>query len=111
MTLKNYTIPQIETVSIIKRMLTGAVIGLAIISVLVFSVDEPNPEWGKFWMIRPLIITPIVAAFGFLSFFLKDFVRPQSDWMRLVVILLSIIAFIIALWMGTILGLDGTLWN
>ncbi len=62
-------------------------------------------------MIRPLIITPIVAAFGFLSFFLKDFVRPQSDLMRLVVILLSIIAFIIALWMGTILGLDGTLWN
>jgi len=111
MTLKNFSIPQITTISIIKRMLTGAVIGLAIISVLVFSVDEPNPEWGKFWMIRPLIITPIVAAFGFLSFFLKDFVRPQNDLMRLVVILLSIIAFIIALWMGTILGLDGTLWN
>jgi len=111
MTLKNFSIPQITTNSIIKRMLAGAVIGLAIISLLVFSVDDPNPEWGKFWMIRPLIITPIVAAFGFLSFFLKDFVRPQTDLMRLVVILLSIIAFVISLWMGTILGLDGTLWN
>jgi len=111
MTLKNYSIPQIAPISIIKRMLTGAVIGLALISLLVFSVDEPNPEWGKFWMIRPLIITPIVAAFGFLSFYLKDFVRPQSDLMRLVVILISILAFIIALWMGTVLGLDGTLWN
>jgi hypothetical protein len=111
MKLKNYSIPQIKTSSIIKTMLIGAAIGLALISLMVFSVDEPNPEWGKYWMIRPLIITPLVAAFGILSFYLKDFVRPESDLMRLVVILLSIIAFIIALWMGTIMGLDGTLWN
>lgn len=111
LTLKNYSIPQIKTSSIIKRMLTGAAIGLTLISIFVFSVDEPNPEWGKYWMIRPLIITPLVAAFGSLSFYLKDFVRPVSDLMRLVVILLSGIAFIIALWMGFILGLDGTLWN
>jgi len=111
MTLKNYSIPQIKTSSIIKTMLIGAAIGLALISLMVFSVDEPNPEWGRFWMIRPLIITPLAAAFGALSFFLKDFVRPESDLMRLVVILLSIFAFIIALWMGSVLGLDGTLWN
>lgn len=111
LTLKNYSIPQIKTSSIIKRMLTGAAIGLTLISIFVFSVDDPNPEWGKYWMIRPLIITPLVAAFGSLSFYLKDFVRPVSDLMRLVVILLSGIAFIIALWMGFILGLDGTLWN
>ena len=111
MTLKNYSIPQIETISIIKRMLIGAAIGLTLISIFVFSVDEPNPEWGKYWMIRPLIITPLVAAFGSLSFFLNDIVRPESDIMRLVVFLLSALAFIIALWMGFILGLDGTLWN
>jgi hypothetical protein len=111
MTLKNYSVPQIKTNSIIKRMLIGTAIGFALISLMVFSVDEPNPGWGKFWMIRPLIITPLAGAFGMLCFYLKDFVRPASALMRLVVILLSLIGFIIALWMGTVLGLDGTLWN
>ena len=92
-------------------MLIGALTGLAIISFFVFSVDEPDPEWGKLWMVRPLIITPLAGAFGILSFYLKDFVRPKSKVMIVLVFSLSIMAFIIALWLGIVLGLDGTLWN
>ena len=97
--------------SLIKRMLIGAAIGLFIISFFVFQVDEPDPDWGKFWMIRPLIITPLAGAFGILAFYLKQYVRPKSDLWKFIVLIVSFIAFIIALWLGTVLGLDGTLWN
>lgn len=92
-------------------MLLGASIAFPIIALMVFSVNSPNPVWGTYWMIRPLIVTPIIGAFGILSFYLKDFIRPQSDVMALIVFIISFIAFAISLWMGTILGLVGTLWN
>jgi hypothetical protein len=105
------TIAQIPSKSLIKTMLLGATIGLILISLLVFSVKHPNPDWGKWWFIRPLIITPLVASLGSLSFYLKYFIQPQSILMRVFIMLLSTIAFIFTLWVGIILGLDGTLWD
>ena len=93
------------------RMLVGAVIGLGVISLLVFSVPDPDPAWGSGWRIRPLVITPLAAAFGGLAFILRDLVRPQTGAMRLTVFVLSTLCFLVALWLGTVLGLDGTLWN
>ena len=97
--------------AIIKRMQIGWFVGLLLISSFIFRVDNPDPAWGRFWMIRPLVVTPLVAAFGFLSFFLRDYIRPQSDAGRIAVFIISLLAFVVALWLGTILGLDGTLWN
>ncbi|TNF40748.1 MAG: potassium transporter KefB [Bacteroidetes bacterium] len=102
---------EIKPESLIKTMLFGAAIGAAIISIFVFSVENPDPMWGKYWFIRPLIITPLVSSFGILSFYLKNYIRPQSAGLKLVVLLISTFAFIVSLWMGIILGLDGTLWN
>jgi hypothetical protein len=107
----NFIPPQINEKSIIRRMSLGYVIGLVIISFFVFSVDHPHPDWGKFWQVKPLIITPLAAAFGMLVFYLKDFIPAVSDWKKTVVIIFSAIVYIIALWMGIVLGLNGTLWN
>lgn len=96
---------------VLMRMFTGAMLGLAVISLLIFPISDPDPAWGEYWRIRPLIITPLIAAFGFLSFYLKDYLKPQSDAGKIVVFLISVLAFMVALWMGTILGLDGTLWD
>lgn len=111
MTQTNNATRLIEPKSLIKRMLLGALIGLALISFFVFGVDEPNPIWGKYWIIRPLIITPLAGAFGILSFYAKHFIKMQSKIMNDLIVVLSFFAFLIALWMGTVLGLDGTLWN
>lgn len=78
MTTNNSPAQQLNTRAVILRMLLGAAIGFAIISVFVFSVDNPNPDWGKFWRIRPLIITPLAGAFGILSFYLTNLIRPQG---------------------------------
>ena len=96
---------------LLKWMVPGAIIGLVIISVFVFTADNPDPAWGKFWRIRPLIITPLAAAFGFLAFSLKDIIRPEGNLYKAVVYMASLVIFVIALWLGIVLGLDGTLWN
>jgi hypothetical protein len=108
---KDSPLAQINTRTLLVRMLIGAVIGLVLISLFVFSADNPPLEWGKNWRIRPLIITPLAGAFGILSFYLKDFIKPTTEVGRILVFILSLLGFLIALWLGTVLGLDGTMWN
>jgi hypothetical protein len=92
-------------------MLFGAFIGFIIISVFVFGVDNPNPNWPANWRIKPLIVTPLVAAFGALSFYLADVIGVKREWPKVVLFFISAILFLIALWLGTVLGLNGTMWN
>ncbi|MFN2457964.1 MAG: hypothetical protein ABR502_07175, partial [Chitinophagaceae bacterium] len=70
----------------------------------------PNPEWGKYWMIRPFIITPLAGAMGGAFYALMDH-QSSRDFSRTVAILLSFVVYIIGLWLGAVLGLDGTMWN
>lgn len=91
-------------------MLVGAGVGLLVISFFVFGVDEPNQEWGQFWMIRPLIITPLAGAMGGAFYALMDY-QSSRGFNRTVAILLSAVVFIIGLWLGVVLGLDGTMWD
>ncbi|MCB0649222.1 MAG: hypothetical protein KDC49_21270 [Saprospiraceae bacterium] len=97
--------------SIFQKMIFGFIIGLIVISALVFSVNDPDPAWGDYWRVRPLIVTPIITAFGMCSFFLKDLLCPKETALKITVFILSVLGFIFSLWIGTILGLDGTLWN
>jgi hypothetical protein len=99
-----------QPVSLIKPVLIGAGIALAVISFFVFSVDEPNPAWGKLWMIRPLIVTPFAGAMGGAFFYFMDQMTYRG-MNRTIAVILSLIVYIIGLWLGTVLGLVGTLWN
>ena len=92
-------------------MLIGAMIGLMLISLFVFGVDDPKPEWGKFWMIKPLIITPLAGAMGGLFFYFMNYISSRGGINKTLAIILSIIVFIIGLWLGIVLGLNGTMWD
>jgi hypothetical protein len=97
--------------SLTKSTIIGAAIGLALISFFLFSADEPDPAWGKFWMIRPLIITPLAGATGGLCHYLLSLFHDQIGMNRTVAMILSAIIFIVGLWMGVVLGLDTTMWD
>lgn len=96
--------------SLVKPMLVGAGIALLVISFFVFGVDQPHPEWGKYWMIRPLIVTPLAGAMGGAFYALMDY-QSSRGFNRTGAILLSIVVYFIGLWLGTVLGLAGTMWN
>ncbi|WP_394991687.1 potassium transporter KefB [Emticicia sp.] len=107
----NLTTKPIHPASLGKRMFLGAGIGLILITIFLFGAGKPNPEWGKFWMIRPLIIVPFAGAMGGAFYYFMDYLRYRGSLKKIVAIILSIIVYIIGLWMGIVLGLDGTLWN
>lgn len=102
---------EIKIHTLLKRMLLGAFIGFLLISFLVFGVDHPDPNWPSFWRLRPLVVTPIAGAFGILAFYLIDILGVKGDWPKIFLAFLSTLLFLIALWLGTVLGLDGTMWN
>lgn len=110
MTTKEESI-KIHPVSLIIRMLEGAGIAFIVISIFVFGVDNPNPEWGKYWIIKPLILTPLAGSVGGIFYYYMDHLRKEGGWIKIVAILLSLLGFLIILWMGVILGLNGTMWN
>jgi membrane associated rhomboid family serine protease len=91
-------------------ILVGAGIALFVISFFVFGVDNPKPEWGKYWMIRPLIITPLAGAMGGVFYLLMDY-QGKKGFNRPFAIALSIVVYLIGLWLGTVLGLAGTMWD
>lgn len=112
MTQKSNLTEQSQTqLSAAKPMLIGALIGFILISLFVFGVDHPKPEWGKLWMVRPLIVVPFAGAMGGLFFSFMTYMSSRGGINKTVAFLLSFVVFIIGLWLGFVLGLDGTLWN
>jgi hypothetical protein len=94
-----------------KPMFIGGALALIMISMFVFSVKEPRPEWGSLWMIQPLIVSPLVGAMGGLFFFLVNYYGAKKGFNKYLTISLGLIGFIISLWMSIVLGLHGTMWN
>jgi hypothetical protein len=94
-----------------KPMLLGAGIALALIILFLAGVDEPDPAWPRFWMLRPLLIVPMAGAAGGAFFALLRPWHARGGWITVLAYVLSLLVFIIGLWLGTVLGLDGTLWN
>src|SRR5688572_17541819 len=106
----NLTTESHQLISLTKPMLVGAGIALCVISFFVFG-GKPNPEWGKLWMIKPLILTPVAGALGGAFFYFMNYLSSHRALNKTVTYILSFIVFIIVLWLGIVLGLNGTMWN
>jgi hypothetical protein len=112
MTQRNESQTQpIHTASLGKRMLQGAGIALILITIFLFGAGEPDPGWPRLWMLRPLVIVPLAGAMGGVFYYYMDHLRYQGGWKKALAIILSLMVYIIGLWLGTVLGLDGTMWN
>jgi hypothetical protein len=95
---------------LVKSMLIGA--GIAFAAILFFIVGaETQAAWGEYWRIRPLIITPLAGATGGAVFYFLNYLSTKQGWSKALAIILGIVIYIVGLWMGIVLGLDGTLWN
>ncbi|HLO80875.1 MAG TPA: hypothetical protein VK166_07955 [Chitinophagaceae bacterium] len=94
-----------------KYALVGAVIGLVLISIFLMGVKHADPSWPKYWQLRPLVVVPLAAAGGGSFFYFMGSFNHHGSWVKWIARIVGVIGFIIALWMGTVLGLDGTLWD
>jgi hypothetical protein len=112
MTLQHQSKTQaIRPVSLFKRMFQGAVIALVMISMFLAGAGEPNPEWPKLWMIKPLVIVPVAGAMGGVFYYFMDHLRHQGGWGKTLGIILSLVGYIIVVCLGVVLGLNGIMWD
>lgn len=95
----------------IQFAIAGAVLALVLISILVFTVPNPNLAWGNFWFIKPLVITPFITSIGGVCFYFINTKKTNSKFLNLLLFLSSALILLFFIWIGTVLGLDGTLWN
>ncbi|WP_229244143.1 potassium transporter KefB [Emticicia sp. CRIBPO] len=101
----------INAVSLTKNVLVGAGIALAAIIFFLLQVKHPNPEWGQFWMVRPMIIVPLAGATGGACFYFLNNAFSEKGWRKTLAFIVSVIVYVVGFWMGFVLGLAGTLWN
>ena len=99
-----------QPVSLAKPMLVGAVLGLLVISAFVFGSGPVKPEWGNLWRIKPLLVTPAAGALGGAFYYLMDRLAYRG-LNRTVAVVLSLVVFLGVLFLGTVLGLAGTMWD
>lgn len=111
MNKQNELLQPMHVASLMKRTLLGAGIALVLIAVFLLNAGEPDPSWPKLWMIRPLIIVPLAGATGGVFFYFMDSLRVQHGWQKALIYIASLIVYIFGLWIGTVLGLDGTMWD
>lgn len=94
-----------------KRMLAGAGIGLLLICLFLSTAGHPSPFWPKLWILKPLIIVPFAGAIGGLCNYYLIYFHNIMGVNKPVAMILSVVIFIIGLWLGIVLGLNGTYWN
>jgi hypothetical protein len=95
-----------------KRVWVGAGIALLLITLFIFpSILHPKPEWKSYWMLRPLLVVPIAG--GVAAAIVHQLLGWQArhKWPKLLIYFICFLGYLIALWMGTVAGLDGTLWD
>ena len=109
--INEYPNQPIHPASARKRMLQGAGIGLILITFFLIGGQEANPEWSKIWMIKPLLMVPAAGALGGLFYYNMDHLRTRGGWREPFALVLSLIVYIIVLWLGIALGLNGTMWD
>lgn len=101
----------IHTASVGKRMLVGAGIGFILIAFFLIGAGEPDPHWPTLWWMRPLLAVPAAGALGGLFYYNMDPLRSQGGWRTALSYGLSLLVYLLVLWLGTVLGLAGTMWD
>ena len=98
--------------NLVIRTIAGAAIALVVIMVFVIAgLKNPNPEWYPTWWVRPLLVTPIAGACGGIFFHLMYELGKVSAWRKIIFAFIGVVGYVIALWLGTVLGLVGTMWH
>ena len=111
MTNENTSVNPPSLTDLKRRALIGAGIGLLITALFIYSADNADPTWSKFWFIKPFILTPLATAMGGAFFFYVEKLFFFNGWNKALAIIIGLLGFVVSLWLGMVLGFNGTYWN
>ena len=92
-----------------KHLLIGSCIALLIVVFFVIAAGKGNPAWGDYWVIKPLLLSPLLGAVTGLCYDVTAPLRRLDGWLGKLFLVLSILGFFIGQWLGLVLGLAGTM--
>lgn len=101
---------QNKNAAAIRRIALGAGIAIVLMIIFISSVKVPDPSWGSYWYIRPIIVIAFAGAAGgaYYHFVAASHYR---GWRRGLMLVSCLIVYIVGLWLGSVIGLNGTLWD
>jgi hypothetical protein len=91
--------------------LAGLLIGLGLITFFLLTAGEADPQWPENWRVKPLLFTPMVGVFAGLFCYGFRAVLLRIGKAKTLITILAILVSLPIIWIGLILGLDGTYWN
>jgi hypothetical protein len=92
-------------------MIQGVIPALILVIVFLVTAGEPDPEWGKFWRLRPILVLTFAGAMGGVCYYILDYLRYRGGWRMIVAYILSFIVYLFGIWIGFVLGFVGTYWH
>lgn len=101
----------LHQVPLSRRALQGGIIGFILILTFLLNAGEGDPAWAKFWYIRPLLTVSAAGALGGTLYYFLDYLRHQGSWKTGLANILSLLGYIVLVWLGTVAGLAGTMWD
>lgn len=90
---------------LIKRALQGAGIAFILISVFILGAVSADGHLS-FWVIWPILAVTAGGACGGVFYCAMDLLRNQGGWKKAVANVLSVLVYIVALYMSLILALN-----
>jgi len=99
------------TAVLARRAQLGATIAFVLMSLFLLNVRYPDPSWPQFWYLRPLIMISLGGAAGGVFYHLMANWSYEGGWKKAVAIVVSLIVYLFGLWISSVLGMAGTLWN
>ena len=97
--------------SFIKIVLLGFALGLFIASMLIHNVSFPKLSWGPNWYIKPMLVLSFVASIGSIPFYFANQYEASNHSKKILAYLGATLFLLFFIWIGIILGFDGTIWN
>lgn len=94
-----------------RPVIVGGIIGSILVILFLSGADDPDPAWGPYWMVRPLVVVTLAGALGGFCYSLLGPLRYRGGLIGAFAYVFGILVFFIGLWLGLVLGLDGTYWD
>lgn len=94
-----------------KHLIIGACINLLIVVFFISGVDNPKPEWGQYWFVRPIVVITCAGILNGILYNMLGGMRRQGGGKLIAALLISLFFFVFILWISSVLGFNGTLWN
>lgn len=93
------------------RSIIGGTIGLILTSTFLISAGKGDPTWPDLWFIRPLLVVTIATTISGAYTYIVERAFLKNGWNIAIAYIISLVVYMISLWLSFVVGFNGTYWH